>query len=164
MFAYGESNQHELCGIYLDGLFSSNYLNTLKSLLATFDRLIDEWKQIRGDWGRTKEFLNNKKFAMFYAKLRQCFSTMYYWGTTDTTNLLMGEINSDRSVVENLVLFIELTNVVLFFVFYFWIVSALGSVMVQYYSVLKILPLGLINKNKLLTRKLDLAFQGGSLV
>lgn len=132
--------------------------------MTTFDKLIDEWKQRRHDWEQTKEFLNNKKFAMLYAKIRQCFSTMYYWGTTDTTNLLMGEINSDRSVAENVILFIEFTNIILFFVFYFWIVGTLGAVMVEYYSVLKILPLDLVNKNKVLTRKLDFAFQGGHLI
>lgn len=148
----------------MDGVFSSNYLTTLRSILTSWQKLIDDWEQIRYDWEMTKEFLRQKQFIFFYAKIRPVLSTMYYWGTTDITNLLMKEIDLDQTISENVVVGFKVVYFLLFFVFYFWVVVDLKERMVGYYSLLVVLPLELVHSNKGLVFKLEKAFKGDKLI
>lgn len=96
--------------------------------------------------------------------MRRVFSTMYYWGTTEATNMIISEIDQDKTISENIIMAIKIFYFFLLFVFYFLIVNFMKKDMIKFYSVLKILPLELVKKNKGLVQKLDKTFKGGELI
>lgn len=162
MLSFGNYNLSK-CSEYYDGLFTSNFLSTLRAMITSLDMIIDEWQNKRHDWQVAKTLLRQKKFDMLLSRFGDIMSTIYYWATIESSNLMMKELDENALLTKSTSILIYSFTVVFSFLAYFLIVKKIQEIMSAFLSVLLILPIFLIERNVVLVHHLIKVRKGSAL-
>ena len=161
MFSSEEST-HTHCTLYYDGLFNSNLLSAMKGMLVVLENLIEQWLQKRGDFQEVLQLFQEKKFVSILTKFDDIVETLYYWNGAQTSTLLISELDNSLSYVEiTHHLYLPLIFIIAV-IFYFIFVRAIRKVMINFYSILLIMPFSLIESNTIMVHHLSKIRKGGS--
>lgn len=136
------------CPQYYDGLFTSNFISTLKALLSQTTVILKEWEANKKEpWEITKNIINQKKFNTIFSRFGDIMSTIYYWATIDSSNYMMKELDADEVLTRNTSILIYCLTFGFAFVGYFLIVKKIQKIMSGFFAILLVIPVVLIEKN-----------------
>lgn len=145
---------HEYCDIYNEGSFKTSIVNVLRGIVKTTKNSIEDWRYLRGDWGKVKGILNKKEMIFLYSKLEDILQTFYYSVEQDIANSVALKLDEIKAFKENY------STKLSFFVFF---VSILGvwkylnsveTTLDELYSFLSIIPVILVERNVVLVYQL----------
>ena len=66
------------CSQYFDGMFNTNFMNTLKGIRRNLQLIIQDWNEKRGNWSEVLSLINQDRFLTFPAHFQYILTTMYY--------------------------------------------------------------------------------------
>ena len=142
------------CHEYYDGMFNSNYLNSMKGIITTLDNYLREWQQKRSSWKEVQEMFTEPSLAALAVNFRPIYIVSYYWFTIEPSDLLLKELNINSNNL-SLVTFCSGVVFSLFSVFmYFKVVNAIQVNMVMFYTTLQVMPISILKRNQILAYRL----------
>lgn len=149
-----------LCYRYYDGLFGSNLMNSLKGMITILGILEEEWQQNRHDFGQVKQMLLNSRFEFIIIRFNDIIGAIYYFFTLDSSNLLIIQLKSSSTVLENSISTGYFLIAFLGFFGIFFLKKKIRVSMVEFYSVIKIMPKAVLESNVALMHHLDRVRKG----
>ena len=157
-----DKDKHLHCQSYYDGLFNSNLISAMKGMLVVLDNILEKWKQNRHDFDKVLKLFQEKKFVSILAKFDEILETLYTWNAAESSRLLLEEMQASVALIEivdhfNLPVMLLLTGA-----FYFSFVREIKNVMVNFYSILLIIPFSLIESNNIMVYKLSKIRRGSN--
>lgn len=149
------------CNEWYDGLLNSNYFNSLKGIITSLDKLMEEWGQKRANWDDVNKILKTPTYLAIIAKMRRIWMVPYYWGSIETSNIILEQLIDDGKLMDIVGVFANLELVLIFFFMYFSLVIQLQRIFLYWYSLLGILPIDLVKRNIVGVRYLEKIALGG---
>lgn len=148
------------CELYNNGLFTGNLINSLKGLVTSLDMLMAEWEDKRGNWEDVKGMFKNPRYVFILSNMDESIYNMYYWSSMDTYVALKSNKQRYLEIVDIVDICFKVVCFGLAgFVVYISIAYVQKS-MVEIYSVIFLVPMFLIQKNKILMVRLEKVAKG----
>lgn len=136
-------------------MMGSNFLNSLKGIMTSLDRLINEWEQKRNSWEEVDEIFQSPTFLAIMGKMRRIWIVSYYWASVPASNILKQQLIDDSSFMKIFDNFYIGIISVLMLVIYKILVLNLQDIMIIYRNTLREIPLRLIMSNTALRSVLE---------
>ena len=129
-------------------------------MVSILDTYIKTWSTQNQDYNSFKSIFRDKKLISILADMDEILSTLYYWSSFETSDLLILQLNEN---IEGL----AFSNYIGFPLFaiaalalWIYFVKEIGVVMVRFYSILLILPFELVEKNTVMVHHLHKVRKG----
>ena len=152
--------RHIKCPEYYDGLFNTNLLSGMRGMMTVLDFYIKEWENERQDYTKFKKIFRQKKMISILSKFQEIIQTLYYWNAYDTSDMLVGQLklNTEYLNLANYLAYplIGLCGICL----YVFFVARINEIMLQFYSVMLIIPFPLVESNTVIVHHLNKVRRG----
>lgn len=149
VFHKNDADRLELpyCYEWYDGLLNSNYFSAFNGILTYLDRIMEEWKQKRGDWEEVEKIFKDPTFLAVIAKMRRIWMVPYYWGSIESSNLIKTQLIDDERSMNVLLYILGGCIIVVYFVTLKTIIMKFQQSVLAWISILGMLPIELVKMN-----------------
>lgn len=129
-------------------------MNTIRGMMTTLDRMIDEWQQKRHDFEKVKDMMKNSRFELIFSMLDEINDSIYDFFSTTPSAMLTQEIESPDFIFKNLINGSIVLFILVWIIAFFSINWKLLELSIRFHSVPYVIPKKLIWSNMLLVHHL----------
>lgn len=153
------SNSMIDCGYVYHGFMQEGVISFYKGYLSLMRQLYQEYELAKGNEKKLKDLINSRKVINNFAYARYVFGTIYLQTTANVQAKTRLELKEYLLQVKATISTEQLFNLVLMTIAVIYLQRKVNQIHVQFYTVLKLVPISYLEKNMLVRKYLKKLYE-----